>query len=107
MPPPAPYDLEVPQPFCALDEPRRFRAPIDLRDPLQLEEVARLEVDKEQRRARFAQHVAERVVVAVAGKIGNGETVSVNVHKTGAAAAMRNVDSASGADFRSRPARDE
>src|SRR5258708_7909239 len=81
--------------------------PVDRHRALDLQDVARGEVDEDQAGARIAQKVAQRVVEAVAAEVGDGERVAVHADEARAAAAMRHIEPALGAHLGSRPAGDE
>ena len=81
--------------------------PVDRHRTLQLQDVARGEVDEDQSGARVAQKVAQGVVEAVAAEVGDGERVALHADEARPAAAMRHVEPALGAHLGPRAAGDE
>src|SRR5581483_8328963 len=106
-PMPAAGDPESPDALGALDVRCLRAGPVDARQSLQLQQVARREVRKEERGPRLAQKISEGVEVTVAAEIRNEERVALETDEARSASAMGDVGTASGPDIRSRPAGDE
>src|SRR5688500_210192 len=68
--------------------------PVDRSPALQLQDVARGEVDEQQAGARVAQKIAQGVVEAVAAEVGDGERVADHADEARPAAAVRHVEAA-------------
>src|SRR5262245_40507354 len=68
--------------------------PVDDDAALQLQDVARYEVDEDQAGARIAQEIAQGVVEAVAAKVGNDQRVALHRDEARAATTMRHVEAA-------------
>src|SRR5258708_34522214 len=99
--------METPPALGACKLLRRAGRPINLGAALKLQEVAGLEIDEQQRGARFSDQIAERVEIAVAAKIGNRQYVAVDADETRPAAAMRDVGAISRTPAGARAARVE
>src|SRR6185312_14447401 len=91
LPVPAARDAEAPDALRALHLGRGRGAPVDARESLQLQQIAALEVEEEQRRARLSRQVSQRVEVAVAAKIGDQKRVGLDMREARPAAAMGDV----------------
>src|SRR3954470_14118551 len=91
--PEAVLDAEPPE-TLGTDE-RRDVGPVpdDLRGPAQVEEIAALEINEDERRPRIREQIAERVEVAVPGEIGDGQHVAVAANEAAVAAAVGDVPS--------------
>src|SRR5581483_7028388 len=100
-------DFEVPDPFGTFDAVSRGRVPVDRGEPLKLQQVARLEVQKQERRARFAQKIAQRVQVTISAEVGYGQPVAFHAHKAGSSPTMGDIGPAGMSDSGAGPARNE
>jgi hypothetical protein len=78
-----------------------------LRHALKLQQVAGLEIDKQERSARFSDQIAEGVEIAVAAKVGNRQYIARRTRESWTAAAMRDVRTVGRAVTGPRAARDK
>src|SRR5258708_20222205 len=99
--------METPPALGACKLLRRAGRPMKWGAGLKLQEVAGLEIDEQQRGARFSDQIAERVEIAVAAKIGNRQCVAVDADETRPAAAMRDVGAIGGTSAGARAAGNE
>ena len=61
---------------------------------MQVQHVAAIEIDEQQRRPRFGQQVAQRIHITVAAKVRHPQRVAFQMDKTGPPTAMGNIDAA-------------
>ena len=61
---------------------------------MQVQHVAAIEIDEQQRRPRFGQQVAQRIHITVAAKVRHPQPVAFQMDKTGPPTAMGNIDAA-------------
>src|SRR5258707_48091 len=67
---PAAREMETPDPLGTGKLRCRRGIPINMGHAPKLQEVTGLEIDEQQRRARFGGQIAQRVEIAVAAKVG-------------------------------------
>ncbi len=81
--------------------------PVDRRRSLELQKIARREVDEQQRATRIAQQVAQRVEEPVAAEIGHDQRVTLHIDEPRTPAAVRDVETTALADVGTRATGDE
>src|SRR3954471_10574103 len=89
--PEAVLDAEPPKTLGADERRDVGPVPDDLRRPAQVEEIAALEIDEDERRPRIREQIAERVEVAVPREIGDGQHVAVDANEAPLAAPVGDV----------------
>src|SRR3954453_6509676 len=89
--PEAVFDAEPPETLGAHKCRDVGPLPDDLRGPAQVEEIAAVEIDEDERRPRIREQIAERVEVAVPREIGDGQHLAVDANEAPVAAAVGDV----------------
>ena len=78
--------------------------PVDRDESLELQNIAALEIDEQERRARLADEIAERIEEAIAAKVRNGQRVALDAHESRSTAAMGDIGAAGRSGIRPRAA---